>query len=64
MKTEEMRAATADELKTKVSELGKELFNLRLQHSMGQLENPIKLKALRKDIARANTIISEKESGS
>ncbi len=64
MKTEEMRAATAAELKTRVGELGKELFNLRLQHSTGQLENPIKLKMLRKDIARTNTIISEKESGS
>ncbi|VAW36873.1 LSU ribosomal protein L29p (L35e) [hydrothermal vent metagenome] len=64
MKIEEMRAATADELKSKVGELGKELFNLRLQHSTGQLENPIKLKMLRKDIARANTIISEKERDS
>ncbi len=64
MKIEEMRSASADELRSKVGELGKELFNLRLQHSMGQLENPIKLKWLRKDIARANTIISEKERDS
>jgi large subunit ribosomal protein L29 len=64
MKTEEMRSATAEELKGKAKDMSKELFNLRLQHSMGQLENPIKLKALRRNIARANTIISEKERDS
>jgi large subunit ribosomal protein L29 len=64
MKTEEMRAVSVDELKGKARDLSKELFNLRLQHSMGQLENPIKLKALRRDVARVNTIISEKERDS
>jgi len=61
MKAVEIRSSSVGELKSKVRDMGKELFNLRLRHSMGQLENPLKLKALRRDIARTNTIISEKE---
>ncbi|MBI5598515.1 MAG: 50S ribosomal protein L29 [Deltaproteobacteria bacterium] len=61
MKPSEIRETGVEELRGKVGELAKELFNLRLQHSMGQLENPLKLRLIRRDIARIKTIISEKE---
>ncbi len=64
MKPEELRSASVEELEGKVEELRRELFNLRLQHSMGQLENPARLRFLRRDIARVKTIIAEKERGS
>ncbi len=64
MKPEELRSASVEELEGKVEELRRELFNLRLQHSMGQLENPARLRLLRRDIARVKTIIAEKERGS
>ncbi len=61
MKPEELRAMGIDELRTKEEELKKELFNMRIQHSMGQLENPVKKRLVEKDIARVKTIIREKE---
>ena len=49
-----------DELQAKAAELKKELFNLRVQQAMGQIENPMRLRTLRKDIAKAKTVLKEK----
>lgn len=56
-----MRTMTEVELNTELSKMKKELFNLRFQHATGQLENPVKMRELKKDIARVKTIIKEKE---
>jgi large subunit ribosomal protein L29 len=61
MKVEEIRELTADDLKTKVKELDDQLFRLRIQKSMGQLEAPAKVRGVRKDLARIKTILREKE---
>ncbi|MEE9543578.1 MAG: 50S ribosomal protein L29 [Thermodesulfobacteriota bacterium] len=61
MKIKELRDKTLDELKGKVEDFKKELFNLRMQHATGQGENPMMLRHLRKDIARVKTLIVEKE---
>lgn len=61
MKTETLRELSTEELNKKVVELKEELFNLRFQMATGQLENPMQLKQVRKDIARAKTVIRERE---
>ena len=61
MKPAEIRDMTVEDIRAKEVELRKELFNLRMRHSTGQLENPLKLRALRRDMARIQTIIAEKE---
>lgn len=61
MKIEKMREMTEIELNAEVKKLKNELFNLRFQHVTGQLENPIKMRDIKKQIARAKTIIREKE---
>ena len=61
MKAAEVRAMNKAELEKKLSELKAELFNLRFQHVTGQLENPVKMRELKRDIARVKTIIREKE---
>lgn len=53
---------TDAELQSKLADLRQELFNLRFQHATGQLKNPLILNTLKKDIARAMTIIKERES--
>ncbi len=63
MKSEEIRNMPLDEMKAQVEGLKKELFNLRMRHGSGQLENPLKLRMLRRDVARVKTIIKEKEKG-
>jgi large subunit ribosomal protein L29 len=62
MKTraKELRDLSSDELQTKAVDLKKELFNLRFQQAMGQIENPMRLRTLRKDIAKTKTILKEK----
>ncbi len=60
MKPAEIRQMTAEELNTKLAELKKDLFNLRLQHAINQLDNPLKIAEVKKDIARVNTIIRQK----
>ena len=60
MKAETLRELSTEENK-KVVELKEELFNLRFQMATGQLENPMQLKQVRKDIARAKTVIRERE---
>jgi large subunit ribosomal protein L29 len=56
----EMRDLSKEELTAKAAELKKELFNLRFQQAMGQIENPMRLRTLRKDIAKTKTILREK----
>ena len=63
MKPSELRALTQEELKQKEQDLRKELFNLKFRLSTGEVENPKRINTLRKDIARALTIQTEK-SGS
>ena len=62
MKAKELRAMSVAYLEAKVSELKKDLFFLRMQHASNQLDNPVKLAAVKKDIARIKTIIREKET--
>ena len=59
MKAEEIRALTSEEMQQKLIELKHELFNLRFQHEIGQLENPSKMKQAKKDIARIRTVLNE-----
>ena len=54
--TEELRAMTAEELNAKLAELKKELFNLRFQQAVNQLDNPMRISAVKKDIARIKTV--------
>ena len=55
------RDMTSNELDGNLNELKNELFNLRFQLATGQLENPLKLKSVKKDIARVNLILRERE---
>ena len=61
MKASEIRDLDLEEMHRKVSDLKEELFNLRFQHEIGQLENPQRMKQTKKDIARVKTIICEVE---
>ena len=58
MKMNELRNMSAAELTTKLKELKAELFNLRFQHAINQLENPMRINTVKKDIARINTVLS------
>lgn len=60
MKASELREQTVEELKDKESELAQQLFTLRLQKVTGQIENPSKLQAVRRDMARVLTVLKEK----
>ena len=60
MKASEVRDLTVQELENKLVDLKKELFALRFQHTLNQLDNPARLKAVKKDIARVKTILLEK----
>ena len=59
MKTGEIRDLNFEEMHQKVSDLKEELFNLRFQHEIGQLENPQRMKLTKREIARLKTIIGE-----
>ncbi|OQX26764.1 MAG: 50S ribosomal protein L29 [Desulfobacteraceae bacterium IS3] len=61
MKASEIRLMSVDEMQRKLGELTEEIFNLRFRHGIGQLENPRKIKASRRDAARLKTIIKESE---
>lgn len=61
MKSSEIREMTGEEIQRKVNDLKEELFNLRFQHGAGQLENPQKMKQVKRDIARCQTIAREAE---
>lgn len=62
MKVSEIKEMTLVELNNKLEDLRKELFNLRFQHAVNQLDNPMRIKAVKKDIARVKTFIREQES--
>ena len=61
MKASEIRALSVDELQSKLVDLKKDLFMLRMQHATNHLDNPVKISAVRRDIARVKTVIREKE---
>ena len=61
MKASDVRKMSAAELETKLGELKKDLFQLRLQHATNQLDNPIRIAQVKRDIARVKTIIRENE---
>jgi len=60
MKAKNLREMTKEELSTKLTELKVELFNLRFQLATGQLENPVKVKFVKRELARVKTILNEK----
>ncbi len=61
MKASEIRNLSVEEIREKVSGLEEEFFNLRFQAKMGQLSNPLMLRMVRRDIARAKTVLHERE---
>ena len=58
----EIRGLSVEDLNKKMNELKKDLFMLRMQHATNQLDNPLQIAAVKKDIARIKTIIREKET--
>ena len=61
MELKKMREMTEVELNNELAKMKKELFNLRFQHVTGQLEHPVKMREVKREIARVKTIIREKE---
>jgi len=61
MKASEIRELSLEEKQLKVKDLKEEIFNLRFQHETGQLENPQKIKQIKRDIARVYTVLKEEE---
>ena len=61
MKASELRTLSQAELDAKLLELKKELFNLRFQQAINQLDNPMRISAVKKDIARVMTVIRDKQ---
>ena len=61
MKPDKVREMSADELRTKERELQEQLFRLRFQKSLGQLDNALKIRETRRDIARVKTVIRQKK---
>ena len=62
MKTNEIREMSSQDLEKKLKDLKQELFNLRFQHAINQLDNPHKIADVKKDIARVKTILNEKNA--
>ena len=60
--TKELRAMSAEQLSAKLKELKEELFNLRFQHAINQLENPHRIVEVKRDIARVMTILQQKNA--
>jgi large subunit ribosomal protein L29 len=61
MKSKEVRELSVEQLNAKLSELKKDLFNLRLQHATNQLDNPMKIGEVKHDIARIKTVLRERQ---
>ena len=61
MKAKELREMTDVELNKQLKDLKAELFNLRFQHAINQLDNPVRIDAVKKDIARVKTVLRENE---
>ena len=62
MKAAELRESMMEELERKEQDLRRELFNLRFQQATGEIENPMRIRAIRKDIARVLTVVREKKT--
>ena len=62
MKAKELKNLSVEKLEEKLQDLKKDLFMLRMQHATNQLDNPMQIAAVKKDIARIKTIIREKET--
>ena len=62
MKAKELRSKSVAELEAQFTELKSELFNLRFQHAINQLDNPLKIADVKKDIARVMTVLRQKEA--
>ncbi len=62
MKVNELRDLNLQELREKEGELKEELFNLKMRHSLNQLDNPIQIRNLRRDLARLKTLIEENQA--
>ena len=62
MKAKDIRDRSDDELRKTLSDLEEQMFKLRFQKSTGQIENPIKIREVRKDIARVLTVINERQA--
>ena len=62
MKASELKDLSVAELEQKLAELKQELFNLRFQHAVNQLENPMRMKAVKRDIARVKTVLRDNEN--
>jgi len=62
VKAKGMRDMTADEIRARVAELREELFNLRFRNTMKQLDNPLKIRTSRREMARLMSVLREKES--
>ena len=62
MKAAEIRNLSENELESKLMDLKKDLFMLRMQHATNHLDNPVKITAVRRDIARVKTVLREKQS--
>lgn len=63
MKIQDIRDLSTQELEDKIKDLKEELFNLRFQNATNQLENPMRIVSVKKDIARVKTVLKEKEIG-
>ena len=63
MKIQDIRDLSTQELEDKIKDLKEELFNLRFQNATNQLDNPMRIVSVKKDIARVKTILKEKELG-
>jgi large subunit ribosomal protein L29 len=63
MRAEEIRELSADDIKARVAELEEERFRLRFRSATETLENPLRLRTIRKDIARLKTVLTERERG-
>ena len=63
MKINEIRDLSGQEIVDKIQDLKEELFNLRFQNAMNQLENPMGIAAVKKDIAKLKTVLKEQELG-
>ena len=63
MKAKDIRERSDDELRKALGDLEEQLFKLRFQKSTGQIENPIKIREVRKDIARVMTVMNQRQAG-
>jgi large subunit ribosomal protein L29 len=63
MKVGDVRELTTDDLRAREQDLGDQLFRLRVQKSMGQLEAPLKVRLVRRDLARVKTVLKERQGG-